>query len=81
MQIVVTPEGTLRLVYDEAMALASLGRVVIVRASHVEPDQQGGWLADLAPVGGPKLGPFACRSQALTAEQEWLKRHWLSPGG
>ncbi len=81
MQIVVTPEGTLRLVYDEAIELASLGRVVIARASHVEPDQQGGWLADLAPVGGPKLGPFARRSQALAAEQEWLKRHWLWPGG
>ena len=33
--------------------------------------------ADLSPVGGPMLGPFSKRSQALNAEQDWLNSHWL----
>ena len=49
----------------------------ITRASHVEPDQQGRWLADLTPVAGPVLGPFERRSEALEAEQSWLAEHWL----
>jgi hypothetical protein len=50
--------------------------VAIRRASQVEPDAAGLWWADLAPVGGPMLGPFARRMQALTAEQTWLEK-WL----
>jgi hypothetical protein len=42
-----------------------------------EPDASGQWLADLAPVSGPILGPFAQRSEALAAESDWLARHWL----
>jgi hypothetical protein len=34
----------------------------------------------LAPVGGPRLGPYSLRSQALTAEQTWLEAHWLTAG-
>ena len=37
----------------------------------------GRWSADLAPVCGPSLGPFALRSEALAAEREWLETHWL----
>ena len=33
----------------------------------------------LAPWGGPRLGPFPKRSQALEAERQWLEQHWL-PG-
>jgi hypothetical protein len=47
--------------------------------SHVEVDDQNQWWADLAPVNGPRLGPFpfACRQQALDAERQWLESHWL----
>ena len=38
------------------------------RASHVEPDADGRWWADLSPVAGPRLGPFEVRSAALDAE-------------
>ena len=77
MQLVIHPDGSVRCLYTEKINLADLGKLSIARASHVEPDQQGGWLADLAPINGPSLGPFAQRSQALAAEQAWLEANWL----
>ena len=74
MLLVVDARGTVRGLYAEAIELAALGSVAIVRASHVEPDQQGRWWADLRTVGGPKLGPFGLRSTALTAEEQWLEQ-------
>jgi len=79
MELVIASGGTTRCIYNEAIALHRLGRVRIVRASHVEPDAQGRWLADLRPVGGPVLGPYAKRSAALAAEHGWLTTHWLTP--
>jgi len=77
MDLVIDSQGTVRCLYGETIDLQVLGQPHIRRASHVEPDEQGQWWADLAPVSGPHLGPFAQRSQALQAEQEWLNRHWL----
>src|SRR5262249_22619232 len=77
MKLLVRPDGTVRAIYDEAIDLAVLGQPTIVRASHVEPDREGRWVADLTPVGGPALGPYDRRSQALQAERDWLERHWL----
>lgn len=79
MELVIQPDGTVRTIYDETIPLAALGSVNIQRASHVEPTTDGRWTADLLPVGGPLLGPFAHRSEALDAEQQWLLRHWLTP--
>jgi hypothetical protein len=79
MQIVVNPAGRIRAVYDEQLDLAAFGRPEIARASHVEPDADGRWHADLAPIGGPVLGPFDHRSAALDAERAWLEAHWLAP--
>ena len=81
MQIVVESDGVLRCIYGEEIDLAALGRPVIRRASHVEPTPDGRWTADLSPVAGPTLGPFASRSQALEAESRWLERHWLTTAG
>ena len=78
MELVINNRGQTRCIYDESIDLASLGRLSIARASHVEPDQQGNWVVDLAPVGGPNLGPFRHRSQALAAEQGWLHENWLT---
>jgi hypothetical protein len=75
MTLVVRPGGLVTCVYDEAIDLAALGRAAITRASHVEPDALGRWSADLGPVGGPVLGPFARRSEALAAERAWLEAH------
>lgn len=77
MQLIVKPDGTIHCLYDEALDLCSLGKCTVKRASFVEPNGDGGWTADLAPVGGPELGPFALRSEALAAEQLWLERHIL----
>jgi len=77
MQIIIELGGAVRAVYSEVIELATLGNGTITRASHVEPDEHGRWFADMAPVGGPLLGPFAHRSEALLAEQQWLDCHWL----
>ena len=78
MMLIVGPQGGVRCLYTEAVDLTSLGRLSIRRASHVEPDDQGQWWADLAPVHGPRLGPFAIRSTALEAEERWLEIHLLN---
>ena len=77
MQLVVAPSGAVRCIYDETIDLAALGSLAISRASHVEPDQQGRWWADLSPVDGAVLGPFPNRSEALAAEHAWLESTWL----
>ena len=80
MQLVIDPKGDVRCVYDEALPLTDFGRLTIQRGSHVEPTAAGHWTADLSPVDGPLLGPFASRSAALDAEREWLEQNWLSHG-
>jgi hypothetical protein len=77
MQLVIKPDGQVRCLYGEEIDLTALGSLVISRASHVEPDAQGRWYADLSPVAGPRLGPFSLRSEALLAEQQWLTCHRL----
>ena len=69
--------ASLNVIYADAIGLSELGKLTITRASHVEPDSVGNWIADLSPVGGPKLGPFKRRTEALTAEITWLRKHWL----
>jgi hypothetical protein len=75
MDLVISTSGEIRCIYDEAINLAALGAVEIRRASHVEPDDDGRWRADLSPIAGPTLGPFARRSEAIDAELAWLRRH------
>ena len=79
MELMICPSGRARCIYDERIDLRSLGSTSIRRASHVEPTSDGRWTADLSPVNGPILGPFALRSEALTAEQVWLLDNWLIP--
>jgi hypothetical protein len=81
MQLIVQSDGVVRCIYGEEIELASLGRLCIARASHVEPDEHGNWWADLSPVNGPRIGPFHRRTEALDAEQSWLEAHWLPEGG
>jgi len=77
IELVIEPGGTAICVYTDDLDLARLGEVRVRRASHCEPDEHGQWWADLAPVDGPKIGPFNKRSEALDAEVAWLREHWL----
>jgi hypothetical protein len=72
MQLLIDAAGSVRCLYGEAIPLGELGGLTIQRASHVEPDVDGQWLADLSPVSGPTLGPFKTRSEALAAEEAWV---------
>jgi len=78
MELVVSSQGVVRCLYEETLSLEGLGALRIMRASHVEPDSAGNWHADLAPVDGPRLGPFGRRSEALTAEHDWIVQHRLA---
>ena len=81
MTLVISPDGTVRCVYGEEFDLSTLGAVSTQRGSHVELDDRNQWWVDLSPVYGPRIGPFpfACRTQALAAERQWLETHWLGP--
>ena len=72
MELVVGVDGVARCIYDEALDLREIGTLQITRASHVEPDAEGYWWADMGPSGGPVLGPFRSRTEALGAERRWL---------
>ena len=52
-------------------ALISLARLPI------DETPANTWWADLTPSGGPVLGPFEKRSQALAAEAVWIQEHIL----
>jgi hypothetical protein len=77
MQLIIDTRGQIRCLYEEVLDLRMLGMPTIARASHVEPDLDGHWWADLSPVSGPRLGPLPRRSAALACEREWLEKHWL----
>jgi hypothetical protein len=77
MNLFITSNGLITAIYAEEINLQALGTTTFSRASHVEPDQSGQWFAEI--VSGPKLGPFAKRSDALLAEMEWLTQHRLNP--
>ena len=77
MEILIESTGAARWLCGEAIDLSSLGQLQISRASYVEPNADGQWLADLTPLSGPVLGPFPARSDALAAEAAWITEHWL----
>ena len=77
MLLVIHTDGSIRCLYNELLDLHAFGRPAISRGSHVEPNADGNWSADMSPIGGPVLGPFRTRSEALVAEIEWLESHWL----
>lgn len=60
---------------DELADLVETGETTVRRVSNVEPSPGGGWTADMGPVDGPVLGPFALRQTALDAERAWLTEY------
>lgn len=81
--ISISPSGNITFIYsDELRGLLSLGSPTIKRVSHVEPYpylNTTAWYADLELIGGPKLGPFAYRRDALLAERVWLEQQLYPP--
>lgn len=75
---------------DELAELLDIGESITFRASHVEPAGGGVWTADMTPIlstipedmrseatiafGGPLLGPFRFRKDALDAEVAWISK-------
>ena len=74
MELVVDAGGDVRCIYGEELDLREIGKLQITRASHVEPDRDGFWWADMGPVDGPALGPYGSRTETLQAERGWLTR-------
>lgn len=90
-EMIIGNDGSLRMIYsdDIAEAFGGIAKVMVRRASHVEPEQVGWpltcvgslpggtvrWQADMGPSGGPTLGPFETRQAALDAEHAWLLDH------
>ncbi len=72
VELIVNADGGVRCISDEALDLRALGKLQITRASHVEPDVDGNWFADMGPSSGPVLGPFETRGEALQVERVWL---------
>ena len=80
MELIIDSSGHARCVYSDTLSLRKIGRLKIERASNVEPNDDGEWIADLSPVSGPKLGPFFKRTVAIAAEARWLRENWLLSG-
>lgn len=75
----IAPDGEIAFIYSDDLAeFLDLGDAQVSRASHVEPEGDGGWSADMSPVAGPKLTGFRLRSEALAAEVEWLKQEIIN---
>ena len=78
MELVIKPNGEGHCIYAEPIDLSAIGSVNIRRASQVEPTDKGHWMADLSLTNnGPLLGPFDKRTDALSAEVQWLRENWL----
>jgi hypothetical protein len=60
-----------RVSHVEPVNLVDTAKTIWRSGSNGEGDV--GWEADMSPVNGPVLGPFATRGAALTAEVTWLK--------
>lgn len=73
MSIIITPDGNLRFIWaDRLDELKHAGAFQRRRASYVESFGTQ-WTADMAPVGGPCLGPFELHKDAIAAETAWLE--------
>lgn len=82
-------DGAITTIYDDDFVdLYKEGRTEIIRASHVEPSEDGkGWIADMRPIAlkfgisgdwNLKLGPFTLRNDALQAERQWIVERILA---
>ena len=77
--ITIKTDGRIEFIYDDRLrGLLQQGDASVTRASAVEPTVDNQWTADMGPSGGPVLGPFPTRQEALDAETEWLNQNILT---
>lgn len=62
----------------EPTASLSEDAVRALAATEEFPLPEDAWWADMTLSGGPVLGPFSTRQEALEAEIEWLKQHRIA---
>jgi hypothetical protein len=68
----IEPDGTVVTVYTDTVDLRVVGHIHAVRASVVEWDESGqAWTARILATG-KRLGPFATRAEAVSAERAVL---------
>jgi len=70
MKLLVERSGRVTCLYDERLDLTALGPCSVTRASYVEPVGSQ-WESRIR--GGPVLGPFPRRSDAVAAEVRYLE--------
>jgi hypothetical protein len=71
--VVIDADGSLMAIYDDELAgLLDEGTATITRASNVEPDAAGYWVATMAD--GAVLPACKLRAEALAAEVAYLER-------
>lgn len=77
--ITVRKDGTIEFIYDDDLKgfIDDNKEKKVFRASHVEPNENGDWYADLSPINGPKLTGFKTRQAALNAEVAWIQNNYL----
>jgi hypothetical protein len=81
MLVEILPDGSMQFLYNDSLRpLMEEGKATVTRASDVEPNEEGKWTADLSRVGGPILGPFEFREDALAAEVTWLEANSFGKG-
>jgi hypothetical protein len=79
--IVIRSNGTAEWVHaDELNFLKAASPTSTRRVSDVEPEGDS-WTADMNRVGGPLLGPFPTREEALRAERLWLDAEYFKCRG
>lgn len=66
MLVKITPTGLIETVYRDSLELRDLGKVVIRRASTVEPTEDGWW--EVRREGGESLGKYHFREIAIGVE-------------
>lgn len=71
----INTNGDIIFIHEDNHTCSSLGKLSIYRASNVEPTEDACWVADMKPLGGPKLPETELRSQSIELEREWIGRN------
>ncbi len=81
-EIFIRPNGKIECIYtdDTRFLVDQASSVKIKRGSNVEPTEDGQWIADMSPVGGPLSPSFKLRADALAWETAYLN-NYLAAGG